>query len=213
MAKIFGSFKSGARAAFDPMGRALVRMGVSVDAVTVAGTLGVIVGSVAFAARGMLVAATIVITLCALVDVLDGAMARARGRSTRFGGVLDSSMDRVADGAIFGGLAYWLATDGQHVTAVVCLVALVAGQVVSYVKSRAEAAGFTCDVGFAERMERLVTVGVGALISGFGAGAWGLAVALWLVALGSVATVVQRLLHVRAQEHPASAGAGAEAGR
>ena len=156
-----------------------------------------------FAARGQLVAATIVITLCALVDVLDGAMARARGRSTRFGAVLDSSMDRVADGAIFGGLAYWLATDGHHVTAAVCLVALVAGQVVSYVRARAEAAGFTCNVGFAERMERLVAVGVGALITGFGAGDWGLALALWLVAVASIITVVQRLLHVRAQDQRA----------
>jgi CDP-diacylglycerol--glycerol-3-phosphate 3-phosphatidyltransferase len=210
MAKIFGSFKTGVRAAFDPMGRALVRLGVSVDAVTVAGTLGVIAGSVAFAARGMLVTATIVLTFCALVDVLDGAMARARGHSTRFGGVLDSSMDRVADGAIFGALAFWLLTDGQRVTAVVCLVALVAGQTVSYAKSRAEAAGFTCDVGFAERMERLVTVGVGALVTGFGAGDWGLALAMWLVALASIATVVQRLLHVRAQEQrtPAQASSG-----
>jgi CDP-diacylglycerol---glycerol-3-phosphate 3-phosphatidyltransferase len=203
MAKIFGSFKSGVRAAFDPMGRALVRLGVSVDAVTVIGTLGVIAGAVAFAARGQLVAATIVITLCALVDVLDGAMARARGSSTRFGAVLDSSMDRVADGAIFGGLAYWLATDDQHVTAAVCLVALIAGQVVSYVRARAEAAGFTCNVGFAERMERLITVGVGALLTGFGAGDWGLALALWLVAVASIVTVVQRLLHVRAQEQRA----------
>jgi phosphatidylinositol phosphate synthase len=205
MAKIFGSFKSGVRAAFDPMGRALVRLGVSVDAVTVVGTLGVIAGSVAFAARGKLVAATIVITLCALVDVLDGAMARARGRSTRFGGVLDSSMDRVADGAIFAALAYWLAVDDQHLTSVICLVGLVAGQVVSYVRARAEAAGFTCDVGIAERMERLVTVGVGALITGFGLGDWGLALAVWLVAIASIVTVVQRLLHVRAQERRASA--------
>jgi len=201
MAKIFGGFKSGVRAAFDPMGRALVRLGVSVDAVTVLGTLGVIAGSVVFAARGKLVAATIVITLCALVDVLDGAMARARGSSTRFGAVLDSSMDRVADGAIFAALAYWLATDDQHLTSVVCLIALVAGQVVSYVRARAEAAGFTCNVGIAERMERLVTVGVGALITGFGGGDWGLALAMWLVAVASIITIVQRLMHVRAQEH------------
>jgi CDP-diacylglycerol--glycerol-3-phosphate 3-phosphatidyltransferase len=199
MAKIFGSFKTGVRVAFDPMGRALVRAGVSPDAVTVAGTVGVVAGSLAFAARGQLVAATVVITLMALVDVLDGAMARAKGTSTRYGALLDSAMDRVADGAIFGALAWWTAGSDQPVTAALCLVCLVGGQVVSYVKARAESLGFTCDVGFAERMERLVLVGVGALVTGFGV-AWGLAAALWLLAPLTLATVVQRLLHVRRQQ-------------
>src|SRR6476661_5399690 len=108
MAKILTTFKSGARAAFDPTGRALIRAGISPDAVTLAGTAGVVVASVIFAARGHLATAAIVITLRALLDVVDGAMARARGYSTRFGGVLDSTMDRVADGAIFGALAWWL---------------------------------------------------------------------------------------------------------
>jgi CDP-diacylglycerol--glycerol-3-phosphate 3-phosphatidyltransferase len=199
MARIFGSFKTGVRVAFDPMGRALVRAGISPDAVTIAGTLGVVAGSLAFAARGRLVEATVVVTLCALVDVLDGAMARARGRSTRYGALLDSTMDRVADGAIFGALAWWLAGSGQPVVAAVCLVCLVGGQVVSYVKARAESLGFTCDVGFAERMERLVLVAVGALLTGFGV-SWGLGAAMWLLAALTAATAVQRLVHVRRQE-------------
>jgi CDP-diacylglycerol--glycerol-3-phosphate 3-phosphatidyltransferase len=198
MAKIFGSFKSGARVAFDPMGRALTRVGVSPDAVTVAGTVGVIAGSVIFAARGQLIAATIVITLCALVDVLDGAMARARGYGTKYGALLDSSMDRVADGAIFGSLAWWLATTGQKTLAAVALVCLAGGQIVSYVKARAEGLGFTCDVGVAERMERLILVGVGALLTGFGL-SWGLGAVLWLLAVLTLVTIVQRLLHVRGQ--------------
>ena len=210
MAKIFGAFKTAVRVGFDPLGRALVRAGVSPDAITIIGTLGVVVAALVFATRGRLLEATIIITLCALLDVLDGAMARARGRASRFGALLDSTMDRVADGAIFAGLAYWLAVDDQHLTSVVCLVALVAGQVVSYVRARAEAAGFTCNVGIAERMERLVTVGVGALITGFGGGDWGLALAMWLVAVASIITVVQRLLHVRAQDRrvPAAETAG-----
>src|SRR5215472_8854086 len=129
MAKIFGAFKSGARAAFDPMGRALTRVGVSPDAVTVLGAAGLVAGAVVFAARGQLVAATIVITLSCLLDVVDGAMARARGMTTRFGALLDSAMDRVADGAIFGSLAWWQATTGQRLIAVVSLVCLVGGQV------------------------------------------------------------------------------------
>ena len=203
MAKIFGSFKSGVRAAFDPMGRALVRLGVTPDAVTIAGTVGVIAGSVFLLARGSLVAATIVITLCCLLDVLDGAMARARGYSTRYGGLLDSTMDRVADGAVFGALVWWFFVSDQRVLAVVALVNLVGGQVVSYVKARAEGLGFTCDVGLAERMERLILAGIGGLLTGFGV-PWGLPAAIWLLAVLTVITVVQRLVHVRRQELRAS---------
>jgi len=205
MAKIFGSFKSGVRSAFDPMGRALTRVGVSPDLITIAGTAGVVAGSVAFAARGQLIAATVVITLCALLDVLDGAMARARGTSSRYGALLDSTMDRVADGAIFGALAWWLATSGQRVLAAVTLVCLVGGQVVSYVKARAESLGFSCDVGVAERMERLILLGVGALLTGFGL-SWGLGAVLWLLAVLTIVTAVQRIVHVRRQESLAAEG-------
>ncbi len=205
MAKIFGSFKSGVRAAFDPMGRALTRAGVSPDLITIAGTAGVVAGSVAFAARGQLIAATVVITLCALLDVLDGAMARARGTSSRYGALLDSTMDRVADGAIFGALAWWLATSGQRVLAAVTLVCLVGGQVVSYVKARAESLGFSCDVGVAERMERLILIGVGALLTGFGL-SWGLGAVIWLLAVLTIVTAVQRIVHVHRQESLAAEG-------
>jgi CDP-diacylglycerol--glycerol-3-phosphate 3-phosphatidyltransferase len=199
MARIFTSFKSGVRAAFDPPGRALVRMGVSPDAVTLVGTAGVVVSAVLLVASGRLVVGTVAVTVCGLLDVLDGAMARARGTTTRFGAVLDSTMDRVADGALFGALAWWLATGGQHTLAGVALVCLVGGQVISYVKARAEASGMRCDVGVAERMERLVLVGVGALLTGIGVD-WGLGVALWLLAVLSVVTAVQRLVYVRGQE-------------
>jgi phosphatidylinositol phosphate synthase len=206
MAKIFGSFKSGVRAAFDPMGRALTRVGVTPDAVTIAGTVGVIAGSVLLLAQGKLIAAVVVITLCALLDVLDGAMARARGYATRYGGLLDSTMDRVADGAVFGALTWWFFASDQRVLAVVALVCLVGGQIVSYVKARAEGLGFTCDVGLAERMERLVLAGIGGLLTGFGV-SWGLGAALWLLLVLTLITIVQRLVHVRRQEARATVGA------
>jgi CDP-diacylglycerol--glycerol-3-phosphate 3-phosphatidyltransferase len=199
MAKIFGTFKSGARAAFDPLGRALVRAGVSPDAVTLVGTAGVVAASVGFVTRGHLVAATVVITACALLDVLDGSMARALGRSTRFGALLDSSMDRVADGALFGCLFWWFMVSDQHVVAGAALVCLVGAQLVSYVKARAEGLGLRCDVGIAERMERLILIGIGALLTGFGV-SWGLPVITWLLAVLTVITVVQRIVHVRNQE-------------
>jgi CDP-diacylglycerol--glycerol-3-phosphate 3-phosphatidyltransferase len=205
MAKIFSAFKSGVRTAFDPLGRSLVRAGVSADAVTIAGTAGVVAGAVAFAARGQLVAATVVITLCALLDVLDGSMARARGTTSRFGALLDSVMDRVADGAVFGCLAWWLATTGDRLLAAVTLFCLVGGQIVSYIKARAEGLGFRCDVGIAERMERLILLGIGALLTGFGVG-WGLAAAMWLLAVLTLVTIVQRVEVVRRQAAREQAG-------
>jgi CDP-diacylglycerol---glycerol-3-phosphate 3-phosphatidyltransferase len=203
MAKIFGSFKSRVRSAFDPLGRALIHAGISPNVVTLAGTLGVIAGAVLFAARGRLVEGTVVVTLSALLDVLDGAMARAQGRTTRYGALFDSTMDRVADGILFGAVAWWLAGTGQRLLAAVCLVCLVGGQVVSYVKARAEGLGFTCDVGIAERMERLIILGVGGLLTGFSV-AWGLPAALWLLAILSVVTATQRLLSVMRQERTAA---------
>ena len=128
MAKISGSFKSVVRSSFDPLGTALVRLGVSADAITVLGTVGVMVGAFAFAARGRLVVATIVVTLCALLDVLDGAMARASGRSSRFGALLDSVMDRVADASIFASLVWWFASTGQRANELAALICLVGGQ-------------------------------------------------------------------------------------
>jgi CDP-diacylglycerol--glycerol-3-phosphate 3-phosphatidyltransferase len=199
MAKIFSvSVKAGAARAFDPIGRALLRAGVPPDAVTIAGTIGVLIGA-GLATRGWLVAAVVVVTLFALTDVVDGAMARMRGRPSRFGGVLDSTMDRIADGAVFAALAYWLAVTGDRPGMVAALICLVAGQVVSYVRARAEAAGMTANVGLAERFERLVIVGIGGLLTGFGV-SWGLVVALWLVATLSVVTVIQRIVHVYRQD-------------
>jgi CDP-diacylglycerol--glycerol-3-phosphate 3-phosphatidyltransferase len=203
MAKILGAFKSGVRAGFDPLGRALVRAGVSPDVVTLIGTVGVVAASIGLVAYGRFIAATVVITVCCLLDVLDGSMARARGQGSRFGALLDSTMDRIADGALFASLVWWLLVTGERLLVVVGLVCLIGGQLVSYVKARAEGLGFSCDVGIAERMERLIIVGVGGLLSGLGL-EWGLPAALWLLAVLTVITVGQRLMHVRRQAEAAA---------
>jgi CDP-diacylglycerol--glycerol-3-phosphate 3-phosphatidyltransferase len=202
MAKILGAFKSGVRAGFDPLGRALVRAGLSPDVVTMIGTVGVAAASIGLVAHGRFIAATVVITACCLLDVLDGSMARARGRTSRFGALLDSTMDRIADGALFAALVWWFFTIGDRLIAAVALICLIGGQIVSYVKARAEGLGFSCDVGIAERMERLIIVGVGGLLSGSGLG-WGLPAALWLLAVLTVITVGQRVVHVRRQAQAA----------
>ncbi|HEY7223837.1 MAG TPA: CDP-alcohol phosphatidyltransferase family protein [Micromonosporaceae bacterium] len=206
MAKILGSFKTGARATFDPLGRMLVRSGVSPDVVTIAGTAGVVATSIGLVTRGHLFAATLIITLCCLLDVLDGSMARARGHATRFGALLDSTMDRVADGALFGCLAWWCLVTDQHLLGAAAMICLIGAQLVSYVKARAEGLGFTCNVGIAERMERLILIGVAGLLTGVGVH-WALPIILWLLAGLTLITVIQRVVHVRRQERRASVGA------
>lgn len=206
MAKIFRvSARAGVRRVVEPVARGLVSLGVSPNAVTVAGTVGVLIGAIGFGARGELITGLIIVTLSALTDLLDGTMARLRGGASRFGAFLDSSMDRVADGAIFGSVAYWLAVSGDRPGAVAALICLVAGGIVSYVKARAEGLGMSCDVGVAERPERLILVGVGGLLTGFGVG-WGLPAALWLLALLSLVTIWQRVAHVYRQAERAARG-------
>jgi CDP-diacylglycerol--glycerol-3-phosphate 3-phosphatidyltransferase len=198
----------------NPTARALLRLGVSPNAVTVGGTVGVLIGALGFGARGHLVWATVIVTACALTDVLDGTMARLRGDKGRFGALLDSSMDRISDGAVFGAVVYYFAMrDDPYAGLAAGLLCLVLGQVVSYVKARAEGVGLDADVGIAERSERLVIVGVGGLISGIGGDGfeWGLPAALWVLAVLSFVTVVQRLLRAAASDR-ANVAAAAAAG-
>ncbi|MFU8875183.1 phosphatidylinositol phosphate synthase [Micromonospora sp. SL4-19] len=199
MAKIFQvTARAGMTRVVEPVARGLLRAGVSPNAVTVTGTVGVLVGALGFGARGHLVAGALIVTVFALTDLLDGTMARMSGGSTRFGAFLDSSMDRVADSAVFGAVAYLLATQHQYSGVAAALLCLAAGGLVSYVKARAEGLGMTCNVGIAERTERLLIVGVGGLLTGLGVKP-ALQIALWLLAAVSIFTVGQRMVHVYRQ--------------
>src|ERR1700710_1686660 len=131
----------------NPTARFLLRVGVTPNAVTVAGTVGVLIGSY-FGALGHLFWGTWIVTACALTDALDGTMARMRGVSGKFGALLDSSMDRIADAAVFGAGVYYMATQhNPYGGTIAALVSLAAGQVVSYVKARAQSLGLNADVG------------------------------------------------------------------
>jgi CDP-diacylglycerol--glycerol-3-phosphate 3-phosphatidyltransferase len=203
MAKIFSvSARAALSFVVTPTARTLLRWGVSPNAVTVAGTVGVLFGALVFGARGYLMTGLVVVTLFALTDMLDGTMARMRGESSKFGALLDSTMDRIADGAVFGAVTFYLMTEGNPYHGVVAgLLSLVLGQVVSYVKARAEGLGMTADVGIAERAERLLLVGVGGILTSLGL-PWGLPAALWLLAAVSLITVGQRIHAVHRQATP-----------
>jgi CDP-diacylglycerol--glycerol-3-phosphate 3-phosphatidyltransferase len=183
-----------------PVAVRLLRLGVTPDAVTLAGTLGVVVGSLAFLARGQFLLGTVVAVLSVFTDMLDGAMARERGTTSRFGAWLDSTCDRVADAAVFCALAWWFTAGGDdRLLAAVALYCLVSGAVVSYEKARAEGLGMRCDVGIAERSERLVLVFVGTALVGLGAPDLVLAVLLWVLAAVTTVTVGQRAVEVHRQ--------------
>jgi CDP-diacylglycerol--glycerol-3-phosphate 3-phosphatidyltransferase len=180
----------------DPVGSWLVRRGLTPNAMTVAGTLGTVAAAVWFFPRGQLFAGAAVITLFVLFDLLDGAMARARGHGTPFGAVLDATCDRIADGAIFGGVVWWAFTvAGNRALAAAGLVCLVAAQIISYVKARAEATGLRADTGLVERAERLIIVLVGTGLQGLGV-PHTVDVALYLLAVLAVVTVAQRVVAV-----------------
>lgn len=185
---------------FTPLASLLLRLGVSPDVVTVVGTVGVCFGALAFYPRGQFLVGTLVITAFVFSDTVDGVMARKAGRSSKWGAYLDSTLDRVADAAIFGGLVLWYAGDGDKAyMAALALACLILGMVVSYARARAEGLGMTANVGIAERAERLVAVLVTTGLVGWFLPEVFLTVVLALLAVASFVTVVQRMLEVRRQ--------------
>lgn len=190
----------------EPIGRWLVRRGLSPDLVTVVGTAGSVAGALWLIPAGQLTAAALTITVFVLFDLVDGAMARARGTGSGFGGVLDSTCDRIADGGLLAALAWWgLGLGDDRPLGAAALLCLVSGQVISYVKARAEAAGLSAEGGLVERAERLILALGGTLLQGLGV-PHALDVALWVLAVLSLVTVAQRMVSVYRSASSARAG-------
>jgi len=181
----------------DPIGAWLVRRGLTPNVMTLIGTACSVAAALLFFPLGWLLAGTFTVWGFAMFDLLDGAMARALGRSTRLGAVLDASCDRIADGALLGAVTWWcFVVAGDRPAGAAALVCLVTGQVISYVKARAEANGLTAEGGLIERAERLILTLTGTGLQGFGV-PHAVDGALGLLATLSVITVVQWLWAVR----------------
>ncbi|MGM7667201.1 phosphatidylinositol phosphate synthase [Microbacterium sp. A93] len=179
---------------FTPVARFLLARGVSADAVTIVGTLGVSLGALVLFPMGELFWGTMVITLFVFSDVLDGVMARLSGTTGRWGNFLDSTLDRVQDAAVFLGLMLWFFGAGDFwIAGVAAGVSLALGMLVSYVRAKAESLGFEANTGIAERAERLVSTLVLAGLTGLGLDPWFLAVVLMLLTVASAITVGQRM--------------------
>lgn len=187
-----------------PLAARLLRLGITPDMVTIAGAIGAVAASLGLVARGHFFWGGVAVTLAVLTDALDGTMARLRGPAGNWGAFLDSTLDRIADASVFSALVLWYAGDGDSTVLLsVSLFCLVAGVVTSYAKARAEGLGMTCNVGVAERTERLILVLAGIILAGIGLG-FALPVLLWLLAAASAITVGQRLVEVHRQASAAA---------
>ena len=190
-----------------PLGNLLLRMGVSPNTVTVVGTLGVCAGALVCFPQGWLFAGVLVITAFVFSDMIDGYMARTSGQISPFGAFLDSTLDRIGDAAIFGGLAmYYVGPGDSEWKAALAIYCLTMGSVTSYARARAESLGMQAKVGIAERSDRLVSIlamtGLADLFRLLGAGdgvMWLIPITLGVLAVASTVTVVQRILVVRQQ--------------
>ena len=185
-----------------PLARLLIKRGVHPNAITTVGTLVVIVSGVAFGV-GAIRWGGLLLLLSGIFDLLDGQVARQGGKITTFGAFFDSTLDRIGEGAVFSGLIFYFLSGPLpsilKTRAVVAgLVALVASFLVSYTRARAEALGVENRVGIAARAERILLLGLPALVLGAGPGRPGV-VLFWIVAVlafVSAITVIQRVVHV-----------------
>lgn len=174
-----------------PIGRVLHGRGVHPDTITLAG-LGIVAAAAIFIVRDQLFVAGLLLLLGMPLDALDGTVARLRGDTAirKFGGFLDSTLDRYADGLIFGALAFYGKEMGSDAIMILALVALVGASMVSYTRARAEGLGLECKVGVFTRMERVVVILI-LLFTG-----WVLPL-LWVLAIGTQVTAIQRIWYVR----------------
>ena len=143
-------------------------------------------------AEGWLSTGAVLFGIGSLSDAVDGALARRQGRTSRFGAFLDSTFDRIGEGAALAALAVYFAFQGEPAAVGAAMIALLAGNLTSYVRARAEALGIDCEVGWASRIERVVIMSVGMVLH--------VPVPMiWLLAALTVVTVGQRVWHVHSR--------------
>jgi len=196
-----------------PFVNLFIRLGISPDTVTLVGTLGVAAGALVFFPQGELLIGVLVITAFVFSDLIDGQMARRTGRTSKFGAFWDSTLDRLGDGAVFGGLVLYFAGPGDHFLYVcVTLYCLVLGSVTSYARARAESLGMDAKGGIAERADRLVSILVMTGLSAIFDLPVLLYVTLWALAAANTYTVIFRIMKVRRQALAADAATGPAAG-
>ena len=192
------------KAIFTPLARVLARLGVTPNMVTVAGTVATVVIAVLCLPQGWIWQGAIGLAIVMFGDSVDGTLARMTTGGTRFGAFLDSTLDRLADGAVLGSLAAWAALSMpvgalRTVTVAAALVAVVMAATVPYARARAESIGASASVGIAERTDRLLVALGSTFLVGLGAPQWVLTVGLLYVAVASFLPVILRVRPVPTQ--------------
>jgi CDP-diacylglycerol--glycerol-3-phosphate 3-phosphatidyltransferase len=183
----------------EPVADLFVRLGVSPNILTTVGTLSTVSGGIAFA-TGHIRTAGWIIGLTAIFDVLDGTVARRTGKVTVFGAFYDSTLDRVADGALLGGIAWFYATNAVYANRwmlAVAMLGIVGTFLVSYTRARAEALGIDAKVGVMQRPERVTLLSAPQAFFGLALGGWVFAGVVAILAVTAWITAVQRILFVR----------------
>lgn len=199
---------------WSPVINLFLRWGISPNTVTLVGTIGVVAGALIFFPRGQLLVGVLVITAFVFSDLIDGAMARRSGTVSKFGAFYDSTLDRIGDAAVFGGLAmYYVGPGDNRWFAALAIYCLSMGSVTSYARARAESLGWTAKVGIAERADRLVSIlvitGVADLLRHLGVDdrvLYAIPITLGALALASTVTVIQRIVVVYRQATAEAAG-------
>ena len=179
-----------------PVARFLLRIGLTPNSVTAIGAFCVVVSAIYFFPRGDFFVGTLVITFFMLSDLFDGAMARISSRgASKWGGFLDSTVDRISDSAILFAVSIYLIEKNDDLS-IIYLVAIVTGLLIPYIRAKAESMSIQCSGGIAERTERAIIVLVGTGFHGLGV-SYSLAISAWLLAILGIITTCQRLIIVK----------------
>ncbi len=181
-----------------PFAKIFIKLGFSPDLVTLFGTLGVVVSSIIFFSQGEFLLGSIFFAMFVGLDAVDGTVARLLNRNSKWGAFFDSVLDRIADGVVLGSLAFYFANAGEETYFILSLIALLASEIVSYTKARAEGLGLNCDTGLAERPERVMIIIAGTFLTGLGINP-ALDISIWLLTIVSIITVIQRMNFVLKQ--------------
>jgi len=194
------SIKDGFVRAVKPIAETAIRLGIGPNAITTTGLVVVLSAAVAFGGGAVRLGGALLL-FSGFFDIIDGQVARVGQRMTAFGAFYDSTLDRVGEGALFGGLALWFLRGGvppERLTlaVMVTIAALVSSLLVSYTRARAEGLGLECKVGIAARAERLLVLGVPALLVGQGLRGEPIFWIVVVLAVATTITVIQRVVYV-----------------
>lgn len=186
-------FKAPVTAVITPLCRGALRIGITANALTVAGAIGSVISSLYFFSRGDFFIGTLVVSFFALSDLFDGTMARLSPQgSTSWGALIDSTLDRATDAAICAGILMFFYREENSFTTYLALFALITGSLIPYIRAKAESLGIECSVGIAERAERLILLLVGTGLFGLGVTV-AIDVSLVILSILGTITIIQRL--------------------